>query len=321
MPNNLNDYHNHLQRAADMETTSGEIRQGFVRWALEKATRMSPYVEEARALQAAASQARSPADLLNLPQLRQALVTAAGLSNKADDEMKDEDRNQAIQNLIQTYLEPAGSAFVEELVFRFLLVRGGTLAGELNNLVGRYAQQVLTRAVMANLSLLGCEFQVQYDGTKQWAAVQPGTAEVERFIKGLAWSYRSEWRVLLFNVKVPIVGNNVDIVLLRCAPDAALVSSTLRNVGLYIALGELKGGIDPAGADEHWKTARTALQRIVTRFSTVELRPKAFFVGGAISTRMSQEIWSFLESHVLDNAANLNQSGQLNSICGWLCSM
>ncbi len=26
-----------------------------------------------------------------------------------------------------------------------------------------------------------------------------------------------------------------------------------------LMLGELKGGIDPAGADEHWKTANTVL--------------------------------------------------------------
>ncbi|HAJ78349.1 MAG TPA: hypothetical protein DCO75_01135, partial [Fibrobacteres bacterium] len=29
---------------------------------------------------------------------------------------------------------------------------------------------------------------------------------------------------------------------------------------------ELKGGIDPAGADEHWKTAKTAIDRIVSAF-------------------------------------------------------
>jgi len=321
MPDNPNDYHNHIHQAADLVTTEAETRQGFVRWALEKATLMTPYVEEARSLHAAASQARSPMDLMGLPQLHNALVSAAGISGKAGDQMEEEDRDEAIRNLIRTHLEPAGDAFIEELVYRFLLIRGGTVVGVVNNLVGRYAQQVLTRAVMSNLSLLGCQLQVQYEGTKQWATVQSDAAEVERFIKGLSWSYRSEWRALFFNVVVPIVGNNVDIVLLKCTPAAALISDTLANVGLYIAVGELKGGIDGAGADEHWKTARTSLQRIATSFSSVELRPKAFFIGGAISARMSEEIWHFLGSHVLDNAANLSHVTQLNSICRWLCNL
>jgi len=58
----------------------------------------------------------------------------------------------------------------------------------------------------------------------------------------------------------------------------------------YIAMGELKGGIDPAGADEHWKTARAALDRIRKAFSKVEVSPHNFFVGAAIAKRMAQEI-------------------------------
>ena len=33
----------------------------------------------------------------------------------------------------------------------------------------------------------------------------------------------------------------------------------VENPKHYLACGELKGGIDPAGADEHWKTAGKAL--------------------------------------------------------------
>jgi type II restriction enzyme len=39
----------------------------------------------------------------------------------------------------------------------------------------------------------------------------------------------------------------------------------------------LKGGIDPAGADEHWKTAGSALLRIKRAFQAEGLAPATFF--------------------------------------------
>jgi type II restriction enzyme len=65
---------------------------------------------------------------------------------------------------------------------------------------------------------------------------------------------------------------------------------------LYVALGELKGGIDPAGADEHWKTARSALDRIKKAFEKVGQQPRRFFIGAAIEKEMAIEIWHDLEA-------------------------
>ena len=54
--------------------------------------------------------------------------------------------------------------------------------------------------------------------------------------------------------------------LLNCTPQN-LTKDIYKCAASYMALGELKGGIDPAGADEHWKTARTALSRIHEAFA------------------------------------------------------
>jgi hypothetical protein len=89
----------------------------------------------------------------------------------------------------------------------------------------------------------------------------------------------------------------------------------------YIALGELKGGIDPAGADEHWKTARTALSRIRQAFSEIGLKPHTFFIGAAIEKRMATEIWNDLEDGLLENAANLTDDDQMASVSRWLCRL
>jgi len=60
----------HLSSSSDLVTTYEEIRAGFVALALEKNRRASPFVEQARSLKAAASQAKTPADLLQPKLLR-----------------------------------------------------------------------------------------------------------------------------------------------------------------------------------------------------------------------------------------------------------
>ena len=116
-------YQSHLQSNNDLVTTYEATRAGFVTLALEKNRRATPYVAEARALQEAASTAKTPADLLNLKGIEAGLLTAAGLSDKALNHLLPQDKEEAIKGLIKNFLEPAGAKFVEELVFRFLLTR------------------------------------------------------------------------------------------------------------------------------------------------------------------------------------------------------
>jgi hypothetical protein len=65
-------------------------------------------VEQARSLKAAASQAKTPADLLNIESIQSALLTASGVSDKALNYLLPKDKIEAIQGLIVKYLEPAG---------------------------------------------------------------------------------------------------------------------------------------------------------------------------------------------------------------------
>ncbi len=113
---------------------------------------------------------------------------------------------------------------------------------------------------------------------------------------------------------------NIDLVLLKLAPERA-TSGQHTEPQSYLALGELKGGIDPADADEHWKTARTALSRIREAFQAVGQAPLTFFIAAAIEKRMADEIWNDLESETLSNAANLTNDDQLAAVANWLCSL
>ena len=148
-------YQQHLKSSKSLETTYEAVRAGFVALALEKNRRATPFVAQARALKAAASKAKTPADLMKIAEIQTALLTAAGVSDKATNHLQDSDKREAVSGLIKNFLEPAGVNFVEELVFRFLLTRGDTLGGSMRNIGGFMAQKKLTRAILACLKLAG----------------------------------------------------------------------------------------------------------------------------------------------------------------------
>ena len=312
-------YRQHLTSSKNLVTTYEEIRAGFVALALEKNRRATPMVEEARALQAMASKSQTAAGLVRIDGIEPALLSAAGVSDKAAGHVEPEDKAEAIQGLIANFLEPAGEKFVEELVFRFLLTRGDALGGSMRNVGGVLAQRKFTRCVIATLSVAAIPYRWLHSSSNTWISMTKDDADIELNLKGLSWSSDRRTRTILYNRTPPFVKRNVDLCLLNCEPSDA--KSALRTPPLYVALGELKGGIDPAGADEHWKTAQSALKGIRDAFSKVDLSPRTFFVGAAIAPQMATEIWSQLEDGTLSNAANLTGSNQVTSLCQWLCSL
>jgi len=143
---------------------------------------------------------------------------------------------------------------------------------------------------------------------------------IEENVKGLCWTNLKGKRTVLFNITPRIVNKNIDICIFDCFYDT-MSKEVIDDPKKYIALGELKGGIDPAGADEHWKTASTALERIRNSFNKHELKPLTFFIGAAIENSMAEEIFLQLEKNILSNAANLTNDAQLKSIANWLCEI
>jgi hypothetical protein len=311
-------YREHLQSSHDLETTYEAVRAGFVALALEKNRRATPFVAEARALKSAASMAKVPMDLVKISAIRAGLLTAAGVSDKAARHLQDADKDEAIAGLVGKYLEPAGANFVEELVFRFLLTRRDTLGGSMRNVGGFMAQCKLTRSIIAHLRLRGTKYRWRTSDPRAWADMPEEDSDIEFKVLAISWADAETCRTLMYNLTVPLFRNNVDLCLFDCSSDR--MSRQIKNTpSTYVALGEIKGGIDPAGADEHWKTARTALNRIHKAFAKAKLKPHTFFIGAAIQPRMAQEIWTMLEGGELENAANLTNDEQMASLTRWLC--
>jgi hypothetical protein len=318
-------YLQHLKSSEDLVTTYEAIRAGFVTLALEKSRRATPYIEEARALRIVASKARTPKELLNFREIWAGLLTAAGVSDKAFAYLEDDDKVEAIRGLVENFLEPAGENFIEELVFRFLLTRGETLGGSMRNIGGALAQRKLTRAILSVLSISGKTYRWLHKTSNSWFNKTDDDSSIDLYLGGLAWSHGKNKRTLVFNLWALLVKSNLDFCLLNAEPDDLQAperrKEVLKSRESHIAIGELKGGIDPAGADEHWKAANSAFGRIRKAFARSKYKPRLFFVGAAIAKRMADEIWHQLEVGKLDNAANLTDNDQVASVAHWLCKL
>lgn len=312
-------YRQHLSTSSDLTTSQEEIRTGFIALALEKSRLATPIVEQVRALRVSAMSMKQASDLMKDDKLKPALLAAAGVSNKAARHMLARDKDEAIARFVRSFLEPAGNKFVEELVYRFLLTRGDTLGGAMRNIGGLLAQRKLTIAIIAvlNATKTSCYFLHKRSGV--WSSAMCSNNYASTDIKAISWSSEKSNRTLVYDITVPIVRKNIDICLLDCHHQE--LTAVKKISSKYLALGELKGGIDPAGADEHWKTANSALSRIRDGFDKNHNPPCLFFVGAVIVSNMATEIWSQLEAGNLKNAANLTRTKQVTSLCSWLCSL
>ena len=313
-------YLRHLSTTADLITVPEEIRAGFVALALERSRQATPFVEQARALRVSAMSAKYPKDLLDIEEIQTALLTASGFSEKATNYTAEIDKTVAIQSFVEKFLEPAGSSFVEELVYRFLLTRGDSLGGSMRNIAGKLAERKVTRALISALTLTEATYQWLSTISGTWIMGTGNDADIELSLKALSWEKNSKTRTLVYNRTIPLVRKNIDMCLLDCTPDE-INPATYKIPKRFIAFGELKGGIDPAGADEHWKTAQTALARIRTAFADRNLSPNLFFIGAVIADSMAQEIWHQLEDGTLRNAANLTNPDQVASLAHWLVNL
>jgi type II restriction enzyme len=306
----------------DLVTSREQTRAGFIAFALEKNRRSTPIIENAKSFKVLASRAKTAKDLLDISEIQPALLTAAGLSDKAVNYFNEEDKKKAILGLIENFLEPAGKYFIDEVVYRYLLIKGDSLGGSMRNIVGAIAQQKFVRTLLSNLSILGTNYKWLDDKTKIWEEKPTNDFAIEEQLKALSWkNSQGKNRILSFNLTIPIIKNNIDICLFNADVESYNNGAIVNTPEKILMLGELKGGIDPAGADEHWKTGNTALNRIRESFAKHNLKIETSFIAAAIEKKMASEIFAQLQSKTLSNAANLTVDEQLVSYCNWLLKL
>lgn len=281
-----------IRVAKDLVTSRASTKAGLLGLALSKNRLAVPYIEEARTLRYLASKEANRRRLC------------------------------AVHN-VRVDLSASGDDFIDELVYRYLLAKGDALGGKARNLAGVLGQRKFLRSLLSVFNLAGISYQWKDEETRTWHAKPRNDIDIEKRIKGLFWSKNGKSRLLIMNITVPMVKKNVDLTILEGTIDDFKrgKDSIIHNPAAHVALGELKGGIDPAGADEHWKTANSALERIRKSFAQKKKKPQTFFVGAAMENSMAAEIFKQLRSGSLNNAANLTNDVQLASICEWILNL
>lgn len=307
----------------DLITSHAQTRAGFIEAALAKNEKAKPYIEQAKTLRSYAQTVDNPKQLKNIPQIKNLLLTASGLSDKALNYFDDTDKNEAIDTLIEKFLEPAGKDFADELVYRYLIIRGDSHGGEMRNYVGLVAQTKLIRKILSILEASGINYSIlrkEKKARRKWdtKSYEDDFRDAENIV-AIAWNNSDKPRLLILNAKIPLVDNNIDICLFNAT--TSQYPDIVNHPDKTIMLGELKGGIDPAGADEHWKTGNTALRRIRSAYKSANISVLTSFIAAAIEVKMAKEIWGQLEGGILSNAANITVDQQLTMYCDWLINL
>lgn len=300
----------------DLVTTREARRDGFLAIALRRDIESTPYIDQAKALWARLNATtKCSEDILSMEDLRPEFLLAAGYSAKAQGNMDDDDKTRLLEEFVKRVLGPVGRKYVEEIVYRYLLALGEQLGGRMRNAIGVMAREKLSQKIVAQLKLLHFPFAV--NAGSGWIPGRRCSVGDVSAAKAIRWSSGEYERMLVHNVNVPGVSKNVDMVVfnkIADGTDAKSLAPILADRKNYVVMGELKGGIDPAGADEHWKTARAALDRIRATFKKVYIA----FVGAAIEKAMAEEIYTQLQNGLLDYAANLTNDNQLSAFSDWL---
>lgn len=93
----------------------------------------------------------------------------------------------------------------------------------------------------------------------------------------------------------------------KIGPD--LITGTTPNPTIqYVWAAELKGGADPAGSDEHWKTATQAFNRIIKAAQeTGREIPKLSFIATILVDRVAEEAELWLKNGKLTSVHNLTK--------------
>jgi len=230
------------------------------------------------------------------------LMSSIGFSAKALNHLSESDKNDVLKEALETIQKKHEDKFHDELLFRYLLIKGDSLGGSMRNLTGTLAQQLFCESIIKSLESVNKSYEI-------------GKSATSNKIQCIYW----DKRVLVFDKTPKFIGNNIDAILLD-SPVVADPTSLLKYKETYLACGELKGGIDPAGADEHWKTARSALERIEKAFKN-STSPKLFFLAAAIESAMAGEIYNRLSDKSLSFAANLTKKKQVSALTNWLTKL
>jgi type II restriction enzyme len=177
----------------DLITSDEETRAGFIEFALEKNRRSKPFIESAKSFKYFACKASTPKELKKIPEIRLPLITASGLSDKAMQYFTEADINIAIDELIKNFLEPASKDFVDEVVYRYLLIKGDSFGGSIRNAIGALAEQKFIRCLLSVMNTMSVYYYWLPSGKESaWQKQPPDDYGIENSLKAISWNRKGK---------------------------------------------------------------------------------------------------------------------------------
>lgn len=292
----------HLSTSADLITSKEDIIIGFKEQAELKSEKANEYTAKAREFEAHLDKVDSLEDVVSLandPQFGEHVLTAAGLSAKAKGHIPHSAQKEIARAIFGEYENL--KRLKEDILYRYLLTEGASLSGKMRNVVGNLGENRVAERLKSELEGRG--------QTVHFGHTASGNVNL------ISW----ESRTIFLNRTSKFIGKNIDMIIVE---SYSTDRKALKDPHLYKACVEIKSGIDPAGADEHWKTARSALERIIKSFKEENMRPPELgFIGAAIEPSVAREIFAWLESGKLQCAGNMLHGDQLDHFVDWLVSL
>lgn len=285
-----------VRNYSDLVSSPTDTINGFTWQATEKLNRSNQYFANAHYFLTNYTMPENNMMTDNI--MRAFLLSACMLSNKSLGHLSTIEQDAIIRNSIDFNSIYNNRVYRETLVYRYFLTCGDALGGVMRNAIGQAAQNVLTTEIIDTLI--------------SWNITPIEGRNRANKITSLSWNYNNLSKTIFFDKKPSFLGKSVDFVVTQGQINNP---GDLHNINAINACGELKGGVDPAGADEHWKTARAALDRIENMYTQNNLNPpELYFIGAAIETSMAIEIFQDLQTGKLHGAANLMKPQQLREV-------
>jgi hypothetical protein len=306
----------HIRSAKELVTSREATCQGFLEQAKAKAEKATKYVKDGVKFWEELAKTALISDVIDSPALQEGLIATAGVSAKARRYLTHADIKRILSGILEGIPEDRRNAFREELFYRYLLTKGASLDGEMRNYGGARAASGFVAALLDALQTHHDPSVLLKDVKGSVKLPEAKLLAESHKVRKISWSNR----VLVFDKKPALINKNVDMILLA-GSDVLSDTALLQDENRYLACGELKGGIDPAGADEHWKTARSSLERVAEFFASKPSKPALFFVGAAIEEAMAGELFTWLQDGKLQQAANLTVPSQVTSLISWLLTL
>lgn len=209
-------FNKYIRNAGDLVTSHEQTRAGFLKIALEKNRLGDPYIKNSLAFKSMVSGATCPEALLSIPEVRPFLLSASGLSDKSLNYLDESDQTKAIEELIKNFLKPAGKHFIDETIYRYLLIKGDAVGGSMRNRIGALGQERLIRCILSCMAVQNISYQwaENISGKFPWYDQSDNDLDIERRMKALCWQTAAgKKRLLAFNMNISTVRKNVDICL------------------------------------------------------------------------------------------------------------